>query len=70
MDTDTARSLSDNLATRLEYVPGSSQADRPVVFTITPTEAGTTVLRWEVAGELQPGQSGAVQSLKDGRCST
>lgn len=52
--------VSDSLATRLEYVPGSAQTDRPVVFTITPTESGANVLRWEIPGDLQPGQSGVI----------
>jgi len=56
--TDVA--VTDSLTTRLEYVPGSSQSDRPAVFTMQPNEAGSLVLRWEISGRLLPGQSGIV----------
>ncbi len=57
--TDVA--VSDSLSPRLEYVPGSAQADRPAVFTTQVNEAGSLVLRWEIGGTLQPGQSGALR---------
>jgi uncharacterized repeat protein (TIGR01451 family) len=57
--TDVA--VSDSLTTRLEYVPGSSTADRNAVFTTQANEAGSTILRWEITGTLQPGQSGIVR---------
>ena len=57
--TDVA--VSDSLSPRLEYVPGSSQADRDAVFSVQPNEAGSVVLRWEIAGKLQPGESGVVR---------
>ena len=57
--TDVA--VSDSLTTRLEYVPGSAQSDRDSVFTAQPNEAGSLILRWEIAGTLQPGQSGVVR---------
>jgi uncharacterized repeat protein (TIGR01451 family) len=57
--TDVA--VSDSLTTRLEYVPGSAQSDRDAVFTTQPNEAGSLVLRWEISGTLQPGQSGVVR---------
>jgi uncharacterized repeat protein (TIGR01451 family) len=57
--TDVA--VSDSLSPRLEYVPGSAQADRPAVFTTQLNEAGSQILRWEVSGTLQPGQSGALR---------
>jgi uncharacterized repeat protein (TIGR01451 family) len=57
--TDVA--VSDSLTTRLEYVPGSSVADRNAVFTTQANEAGSTILRWEITGTLQPGQSGVVR---------
>ena len=53
--------LADSLASRLEYVPGSAQADRPVVFTVQANESQSALLRWEVKGELLPGQSGLVR---------
>ena len=57
--TDVA--VSDSLSPRLEYVEGSAEADRDAVFTIQPNEAGSSVLRWEVSGNLLPGQSGRVR---------
>jgi uncharacterized repeat protein (TIGR01451 family) len=53
--------VADSLASRLEYVPGSSRGDRPTTFTMQANEAGSAVLRWQVAGDLPPGQSGIVQ---------
>jgi uncharacterized repeat protein (TIGR01451 family) len=53
--------VNDSLSPRLEYVPGSAQADRDAVFTAQPNEAGSVVLRWEISGRLLPGQSGVVR---------
>jgi uncharacterized repeat protein (TIGR01451 family) len=53
--------IADSLASRLEYVPGSAQTDRPTVFTIQVNEVYSAVLRWEVKGELAPGQGGLIQ---------
>jgi uncharacterized repeat protein (TIGR01451 family) len=53
--------VADSLASRLEYVPGSSRGDRPSVFTMQANTAGSMVLRWQVAGEIPPGQSGLIQ---------
>lgn len=52
--------VSDSLTTRYEYVPGSARSDRESVFTIQPNDAGSSVLRWEFPGALQPGDSGVV----------
>jgi uncharacterized repeat protein (TIGR01451 family) len=57
--TDVA--VSDSLSPRLEYVPGSAQADRPAVFTTQANEAGSAILRWEISGTLHAGQSGALR---------
>ncbi len=57
--TDVA--ISDSLTTRLEYVPGSARADHEAVFTTQENEAGSLLLRWEIAGRLLPGESGAVR---------
>jgi uncharacterized repeat protein (TIGR01451 family) len=57
--TDVA--VTDSLTTRLEYVAGSAQADRPAVFTIQDNEAGSAILRWEISGRLLPGQSGVLR---------
>jgi uncharacterized repeat protein (TIGR01451 family) len=56
--TDIA--VSDSLSGRFEYVPGSARSDRDAVFTTQPNEAGSVIVRWEVAGVLPPGQSGIV----------
>lgn len=52
--------ISDSLSPRLEYVPGTARASREAAFTVTPNEVGSSVLRWEITGEVQPGQSGVV----------
>ena len=52
--------VSDSLTGRLEYIPGSARADRDAVFTLQENEAGSVILRWEITGKLQPGQSGVV----------
>jgi uncharacterized repeat protein (TIGR01451 family) len=53
--------VSDNLTTRFEYVPGSAKADREAIFTTQPNDVGSTILRWEFSGALQPRESGIVQ---------
>ncbi|MFO0809883.1 MAG: hypothetical protein U0746_14780 [Gemmataceae bacterium] len=53
--------VMDSLASRFEYVPGSAQTDRPVVFTLQMNESYSALLRWEVKGDLMPGQSGMVK---------
>jgi uncharacterized repeat protein (TIGR01451 family) len=52
--------VSDSLTTRLEYVPQTARSDRSAVFTTQNNEAGSVVLRWELSGRLQPGQSGLI----------
>jgi uncharacterized repeat protein (TIGR01451 family) len=54
--TDVA--VSDSLSGRLEYVPGSAKSDRDAAFTTQENEAGSVILRWEIGGQLLPGQSG------------
>ncbi len=53
--------LSDNLSPRLEYVTGSGLSDRPTNLTVTPNEKGSSVVRFEIPGTLQPGQGGVVK---------
>jgi uncharacterized repeat protein (TIGR01451 family) len=53
--------VSDSLTARLEYVPGSAQSDRNAVFTMQENEVGSVILRWEISGKLQAGQSGVVR---------
>jgi uncharacterized repeat protein (TIGR01451 family) len=52
--------VSDSLIGRLEYVPGSAKTDREAVFTMRENGAGSLILRWEIGGQLLPGQSGVV----------
>ncbi len=52
--------VSDSLTGRLEYVPDTQKSDRDALFTTQPNEAGSSILRWQVSGVLQPGQTGVV----------
>jgi uncharacterized repeat protein (TIGR01451 family) len=52
--------VSDSLTPRLEFVPNSAKTDRAAVFTTQQNEAGSVILRWEVDGQLLPGQTGTV----------
>ena len=52
--------VSDSLTARLEYVPNSARSDRDALFTTTPNEADSSVLRWEITGALPGGQTGTV----------
>lgn len=52
--------VSDSLTGRLEYIPGSARSDRETTLTVTPNEAGSVVLRWELSGKLPPGATGIV----------
>jgi uncharacterized repeat protein (TIGR01451 family) len=52
--------VSDSLTGRLEYVPDSARSDRDALFTTTPNEAGSHVLRWEITGSLPGGQFGTM----------
>jgi uncharacterized repeat protein (TIGR01451 family) len=53
--------VSDSLSARLEYIPGSAVTDRGANFSAAENEVGSMVVRWEVPGELMPGQSGTVK---------
>lgn len=53
--------VTDSLSPRLEYVPGSAESDRDAVFTVQDNEAGSQLLRWEVSGTLQPGDTGRIR---------
>lgn len=52
--------LSDSLSPRLEYVAGSGLSDRPTNLTISPNANGSSVVKFEIPGTLQPGQGGVV----------
>jgi uncharacterized repeat protein (TIGR01451 family) len=53
--------IVDSLATRLEYVPDSSQASVEAQFSSSPNEDGSLVLRWEITKALMPGEGGIVK---------
>jgi uncharacterized repeat protein (TIGR01451 family) len=53
--------VSDSLISRFEYVRGTAQADRDAIFTAEPNEEGSSILRWEFRGTLQPGETGLVR---------
>jgi uncharacterized repeat protein (TIGR01451 family) len=53
--------VADSLASRLEYVGGSSRGDRPTTFTMQLNASGSMILRWEIVGDIPAGQSGIVQ---------
>jgi uncharacterized repeat protein (TIGR01451 family) len=55
-----AVSIVDNLLPRLEYVAGSAHGPKGTVFTARPNEAGSSELRWDLPGALEPGAEGAV----------
>jgi uncharacterized repeat protein (TIGR01451 family) len=52
--------VTDSLSPRLEYIPGSAEADRDMTFTTQPNETGSLILRWQLNGPLQPRQFGVV----------
>jgi uncharacterized repeat protein (TIGR01451 family) len=52
--------VSDSLTARLEYVPGSAKSDRDAVFTTQANEVGSLILRWQLSGPLEPGQTGVI----------
>jgi uncharacterized repeat protein (TIGR01451 family) len=52
--------VSDSLTARLEYVPNSARSDRDALFTTTPNEVDSAVLRWEITGALPGGETGTV----------
>ena len=51
----------DSLTTRLEFVEGSEASDRDAVFSATPNDVSSLLLRWEIQGVLPPGESGTVR---------
>jgi uncharacterized repeat protein (TIGR01451 family) len=53
--------VTDSLAPRLEYVEKSQQASVAADFSITPNSVGSSVLRWEIADGLKPGDGGLVR---------
>lgn len=52
--------VTDSLAPRFAYISGSAKTDREAIFTLQPNEAGSTILRWQLSGVLQPHESGTI----------
>lgn len=52
--------IADSLHPRYEYVTGSVKSDRASNFSAQPNEVGSTMLRWQIQGELAPGETGIV----------
>jgi uncharacterized repeat protein (TIGR01451 family) len=52
--------VNDSLTARLEYISGSAKTDRNALFTATPNEVESMLLRWEISQPLPPGESGTV----------
>ncbi|HOM17500.1 MAG TPA: DUF11 domain-containing protein, partial [Thermoguttaceae bacterium] len=53
--------ILDNLSGRLEYVADSAQCSLKAQFTAQPNEAGSQLLRWELAQPLKPGEGGVIR---------
>ncbi len=53
--------IVDNLSTRLEYVPDSSQSSVPTRLTVQPNEVGSSTLQWELESPLPPGEGGIIR---------
>jgi uncharacterized repeat protein (TIGR01451 family) len=52
--------VSDSLSARLEFIPGSARSDREASMTVEANEAGSSILRWHINGQLLPEQSGVI----------
>jgi uncharacterized repeat protein (TIGR01451 family) len=52
--------VSDSLASRYEFMPGSGRADRAHTFTTQVNEVGSLILRWQINDPLPPHESGIV----------
>ena len=53
--------ISDSLSGRLEYLPGTAETDRAANFSSGENEVGSLIMRWEIPGELYPGQAGTIK---------
>ncbi len=53
-------SIVDSLLPRLEYIEDSSEGPAGTVFTAKPNSGGSTELRWDLPGSLEPGEQGSV----------
>ena len=52
--------ILDSLTTRLEFLSNTAKSSLPASFHVEENEAGSMILRWQMNGEMQPGQSGVV----------
>ena len=52
--------ILDSLTTRLEFLPNTAKSSLPASFHVEENEVGSMILRWQMNGEMQPGQSGVV----------
>jgi uncharacterized repeat protein (TIGR01451 family) len=52
--------ITDSLSGRLQLVPGTPASDRTTNVTTTPNDAGSVNIRFELPGQLAPGESGTV----------
>jgi uncharacterized repeat protein (TIGR01451 family) len=53
--------IVDNLTTRLEYVPNSSQASVKADFRSSANEGQSLALRWEITDPIEPGKGGIIR---------
>ncbi|GAB6165545.1 hypothetical protein JCM19992_15450 [Thermostilla marina] len=53
--------LTDNLNTRLEFVPGSAQCSVEAEFGMQPNEEGSSALAWAIKQPLKPGEGGIIR---------
>jgi hypothetical protein len=53
--------IVDNLATRFEYIPESAQSSVDANFVMEPNTGDSTILRWEIANPVEPGQGGVLR---------
>jgi uncharacterized repeat protein (TIGR01451 family) len=53
--------IVDSLPARLTYLDNSQQASVEADFATQANEVGSEVLRWEIAGQLKPGEGGVIR---------
>lgn len=53
--------IIDNLGPRLEYEPASAQASVDAAFSAQANEVGSSILQWELAQPLKPGEGGIIR---------
>ena len=53
--------ITDNLTTRLEYIPESAQASVDADFSTQPNDHGSVIIRWEITDPVEPGEGGILR---------